>query len=81
MESITTIVIAVVAVIIFFLIIREIVTWYWKLNKITSQLEDISNLLGLLLVYQTTDRKPQDTSIHHIREALKSVEQSLQNSK
>jgi hypothetical protein len=81
MESITTIIIAVVAAIIFFLIIREIVTWYWKINKITSQLEDITHLLGLLVVYQAEGRKPKDTSITHIREALQSVERSVQNSK
>lgn len=33
--------VVIVILIIFFLIIREIVTWYWKINKMVSLLEEI----------------------------------------
>jgi len=33
--------IAIVSLIIFFLLIREIVTWYWKINHIVNLLEKI----------------------------------------
>jgi len=79
--GIGTLVIIIVVVVVVLLIIREIVTWYWKLNKITNQLQDITHLLGLLVVHQTSGRRPQDTSITHIREALSSVESSFNSSK
>ena len=36
-----SITIAIVSLIIFFLLIREIVTWYWKINHIVNLLEKI----------------------------------------
>ena len=46
-------IIAIVNVIslIIFLICREIVCWYWKINKLSSQLYEQNELLRLLLVH------------------------------
>lgn len=37
-----------IALIIFWLLIRELLTWYWKVNKILSTLEEISSNLKIL---------------------------------
>ena len=34
-----------VVLLLFFIIIREFVTWYWKLTKISKSLEQIESLL------------------------------------
>ncbi len=39
--NISTIIIDIIGIIIFFLVIREIVTWYWKINKIETTLKRI----------------------------------------
>ena len=71
-----TLLIGIVVAIVVFLILREVVTWYWKLNKISNQLDQVSSMLGLLLVYQTQGRKPEDTSISHINKVMESLERS-----
>lgn len=38
-------VISIIIVVVIFLILREFVTWYWKLNKISDTLENIEDLL------------------------------------
>lgn len=42
-----------IALVIFWLLIRELLTWYWKVNKIISTLEEISSNLKIL----TADKK------------------------
>ncbi|MCL2832397.1 MAG: hypothetical protein FWD78_04430 [Treponema sp.] len=43
------IIIGVVLVIIVFLVLREFFCWYWKLNKITTLLEEQNKLLSNFL--------------------------------
>ena len=40
-SPIVSVLVAIVGAIAFFLIIREILTWYWKINRIVSLLEKI----------------------------------------
>ena len=40
-SPIVSVLVAVIGAIAFFLIIREIVTWYWKINRIVNLLEKI----------------------------------------
>lgn len=59
----TILIIAVVSVIALF-VIRELVTWYFKLNKIVEQNEEIIRLLGIIANEDedddTEDEKPQN---------------------
>ncbi|MDD5034034.1 MAG: hypothetical protein PHE55_04685 [Methylococcaceae bacterium] len=45
-NEIGVVLIAVLAVIVVFLLIREIVCWYWKINRIVLLLESIEQKLG-----------------------------------
>lgn len=40
------------ALFLVFLIMREFMCWYWKINKISSQLDDIKDLLKDALANQ-----------------------------
>ena len=39
--DIKIIIIGIIGIIVFFLVVREIVTWYWKINKIIRSLDKI----------------------------------------
>lgn len=46
MEEVVKTIAGPILVIAFILLVREICTWYWKLNKIVKLLEDISKKVG-----------------------------------
>lgn len=52
-----------IAIIVVFFLIREILTWYWKINKIVSLLEDIE---------ENTRRSTSHT--HHILKTHQSIQ-------
>lgn len=59
-EGIPWAVIGVVIAIVLFLICREIVCWYWKVNRIVSLLEDIKGALGRSGRASITETKSSD---------------------
>ena len=56
--SLATIVIAIVAIIGVWFLIRELVTWYYKINKIVSLLEANNELLSEISQKIAADEKP-----------------------
>lgn len=46
MEEVIQTIAGPILVIAFILLVREICTWYWKLNKIVTLLEEISKKVG-----------------------------------
>ena len=53
-------IITIVVLIIIFLIVREILCWYWKINKIVRILEDISSKLSPSFSYANQEME-EDT--------------------
>ena len=45
-QTLVSVLIVLLVIVAFFFICREIVCWYWKVNKIVSLLEDISGKLN-----------------------------------
>ena len=52
------VVLVAIVCITFWLLFRELLTWYWKINKIVSTLEEISSNLKIL----TTDKRIEQSS-------------------
>lgn len=40
-DTLLIIIVAILLIVVLFLIFREIVTWYWKINRIVRSLENI----------------------------------------
>ena len=55
-----------IALIIFWLLIRELLTWYWKVNKILSTLEEISSNLKILTADKHIEQIEQPIETHQI---------------
>lgn len=51
-----------IALLIFFLIVREFICWYWKINKRVRLLEDINSKLTLLV----GDKEPRNKDAESI---------------
>lgn len=49
------IMLSIAIVLVLFLLLRELVTWYWKLNKISNTLERIEILLEELVEKKKTN--------------------------
>lgn len=50
MSTLTVIIVAVIAFIIIFLLLRELNCWYWKINERISLMEEQNNLLRKLFL-------------------------------
>jgi len=61
----SNILIILIVIFVIFLIIRELLTWYWKINKIVRLLEQIEENTRLEIIEKKTEvvleQKPQTT--------------------
>jgi len=63
----------IVGLIVLFLICRELICWYYKINKLSSQLDEQTQLLKQLLIHFGVFNSP----IHNMEDKLNSMEGDL----